>query len=450
MTNLVQAIDCIADLRAATSCCIDNSQVSVAGYAVPGDGGGGIFYHVKTDTASADNGGTIFVDASGRRWHRAGSGRSLDLLWFCGTTATDYEPAIAAIFAVASTLAATQPGVEIIMPPGDFSVSAMLSFNYPTAPFKLSLRGTASDATVLTFPSTGGFTFNMSIPQHTIHMSDMTLAAGSAGTQTAIICNQSTPQGLFGQNEFENLTFRGSDYTTLNNYWGNGIVVNGLGNINFRGLLAYGHPNGNSSSEGTGVIIEGLSSGENPYGIVYNFTDCSFWELGNGILYGNNVQGMTVKGCNFTNTSNGIIQPSGALGGAQLAVSDSQFNCFGNGIVAFGVLNNLQVTNSLFLVLPENASAIGLGGSGAEYTIHGNVFATSGSSVAGTNALNFAVGTPTYQIGTVEGNTFDGFLTAINLTGATGFTVDNNRYVNCSNDCWNPGGAINSVGVATP
>jgi hypothetical protein len=183
---------------------------------------------------------------------------------------------------------------------------------------------------------------------------------------------------------------------------------------------------------------------------VYNFTDCSFWELGNGIIYGNNIQGVTVKATNFTNTINGILQPSGAVGGAQLAVSDSQFNCFSNGLALFGVLNNLQTTNSLFLVMLENGSAIGLGGSGAEFTITGNVFATSGSSVAGTNALNFADASPTYQIGTIEGNTFDGFLTAVNLTGATAFSVDLNRYTNCSNDVWNPGGAINSVGVATP
>lgn len=448
MTNIVQAIDCIADLRAATACCIDNTQVSVAGYVTPGDGAGGIFYQIKTDTTSADNGGTIFVDASGRRWHRAGSGRSLDLLWFCGTTATDYHPAIAAAFAVASTLAATQPGVEIIMPPGNFSVDALLSFNYPTTPFKLSIRGAASDATVLTFAS-GGFCFNMTIPQHTIHMSDMTLAAGAAGSSTAITCNQTTPQGLFGQNEFENLTFRGSDYTTLNNYWASHIVLNGLGNVNFRGLLCYGHPNGNSSSEGTGIIVEGLATGDTPYGIVYNFTDCSFWELGNGITYGNNVQGMTVKGCNFTNTTNGILQPSGAEGGAQLAVSDSQFNCFGNGIVLFGALNNLQVTNNLFLVLPENANAIGLGGSGAEYTINGNVFATMGAPTSGTSAVAFVTSPATYQIGTVQGNTIDGFVTGVNLTGATKFNVSDNEYVNCTDNVFNPGGSVNSVGIAT-
>ena len=62
--------------------------------------------------------------------------------------------------------------------------------------------------------------------------------------------------------------------------------------------------------------------------------------------------------------------------------------------------------------------------------------------------MNFAAGT--YQIGTIEGNTFEGFVTAINLSAATGFKVDDNDYNGCSNNVINPAGTANSVGVATP
>src|SRR5512138_1198865 len=42
----------------------------VRGVSTPFDGGAGVFRVDSTDTTSADNGGTILVDASGRRWKR--------------------------------------------------------------------------------------------------------------------------------------------------------------------------------------------------------------------------------------------------------------------------------------------------------------------------------------------------------------------------------------------
>lgn len=47
-----------------------SSIYSVSGYLTAGDGGGGQFVYVSTDTTSADNGGTIIVDSIGRRWYR--------------------------------------------------------------------------------------------------------------------------------------------------------------------------------------------------------------------------------------------------------------------------------------------------------------------------------------------------------------------------------------------
>lgn len=353
------------------------------------------------------------------------------------------------ITSINAAIANNHPGVEIILPPGVTTFDNTIILDYPTTPFRITMRGCGCDTTTVVFSNTDGFVCNMSIPQHTIHMSDMTLATPLNGTTTAITCNQDTPQGMFSQNEFERLKFIGTDPLNLTNYWANQIVLNGLGNVNFYGILGYGQPIGVTAAHGNGVVINGLKSGNNPFGIVYNFTDCSFWEMAAGIVYGTNVQGVTVKGVNFTNVVNGIFQPFGAIAGAQLAVSDSQFNCFGNGILLFGHLDNLQLFNNLFLVVPENAAAIGLGGSGAEYTIIGNVFSTIGVPTAGTNAINFAVSSPTYQIGTINGNTFEGFITAVNLTGAKRFNVQGNVYENCANQVWNPNGSINSVGVVT-
>lgn len=60
----------IASLRANTGVV---SPLWVDGYYGYADGGEGHFVYVATDTTSADNGGTIVVDAAGQRWYRAGA-----------------------------------------------------------------------------------------------------------------------------------------------------------------------------------------------------------------------------------------------------------------------------------------------------------------------------------------------------------------------------------------
>jgi hypothetical protein len=58
------------------------------------DGGFGFFEVDASDTTSADNGGTILVDASGRRWKRQYDG-SVNLLWFAtGDGTTDDSTAL--------------------------------------------------------------------------------------------------------------------------------------------------------------------------------------------------------------------------------------------------------------------------------------------------------------------------------------------------------------------
>jgi len=70
----------IAALRANTT--VSVTPIWVRGYAADADGGEGMFVYVSTDTTSADNGGTIIVDASGRRWYREMAGDPVSVKWF--------------------------------------------------------------------------------------------------------------------------------------------------------------------------------------------------------------------------------------------------------------------------------------------------------------------------------------------------------------------------------
>jgi len=58
-------------LRALTT---STNVCFMQGYSAVGDGMGGLVYLDTSDTTSADNGGTIFVDAAGRRWKRSFTG----------------------------------------------------------------------------------------------------------------------------------------------------------------------------------------------------------------------------------------------------------------------------------------------------------------------------------------------------------------------------------------
>lgn len=64
-------LETIADLRANTS---PYPIFYLLGYHDPGDGGGGHFLYDSGDTTSVDNGGTVIVDAGGRRYKRPETG----------------------------------------------------------------------------------------------------------------------------------------------------------------------------------------------------------------------------------------------------------------------------------------------------------------------------------------------------------------------------------------
>lgn len=68
-------VDTIADLRAlTTSELVDGQQVQVKEYHSGTGVGGGLYHHDAGDTTSADNGGTVIVDAQSRRWKLAMTG----------------------------------------------------------------------------------------------------------------------------------------------------------------------------------------------------------------------------------------------------------------------------------------------------------------------------------------------------------------------------------------
>ena len=440
-TPIAQSITNIASLRALLGPTGSNNlTVYVTGYVTGGDGGGGEFWYNPADTTSADNGGTIFVDASHRRWYREAGGTPLNLLWFGGNSVSDYAPLLRLALA-----ALPAPGGKIVYPAGKYAHNSLVTFNYPSGLFALTIEGCGADSTELTCPTTGGLVLNMTIPQHTIHLRDFTISCSTSGTQTGIQINNSTPQGIFGQNDIDRVTVRGADAFALQNYWQTGISIVGAGNFNIDGCLLYGKPGSTiANSLGTGLSIAGLSSGSSPYGIVYNILNTSFWEMGTPIVYGNNVQGVSISSCNFTNTVSGVTMFAGAVGGAQLAIVNSQFNVGGDAIVIAGNNNSLLLSNNVFFQQSAGTAAVGMTPQStfSAINITGNEFINF-SAAASVTAIDL-LGTNEY--GVLANNYFQGFAVGISLgTSTNHINVQSNEYVNVTTAVTNSG-TSNTIG----
>jgi hypothetical protein len=103
--GLILSVPTIAALRAVTAMTLPVIQCIVAGYHTGADGGEGTFWYNAADTTSADNAGTIIVDASGRRWYRETLSQPMSVNWFgaVGDGTTDDSAAVLA--AVAAVVA---------------------------------------------------------------------------------------------------------------------------------------------------------------------------------------------------------------------------------------------------------------------------------------------------------------------------------------------------------
>lgn len=93
--EVIPAVDNVAALLALTSSAFPGGKLQLLGYWTPGGPGGGLFTTTPNQPSAIDNGGTVFVDASGRPWYRVIVNGKIDVKDFGakgddnGTTYTD-------------------------------------------------------------------------------------------------------------------------------------------------------------------------------------------------------------------------------------------------------------------------------------------------------------------------------------------------------------------------
>lgn len=101
----------------------DKTIVRVLGYAKNGDGGDGKFCLDVSDSSSTDNGGTVLVDASGRRWKRLTDGLVANVCWF-GADRTGAVSSAAAVNAAITYLNSLGGSVKLFFPSGKYDLKA--------------------------------------------------------------------------------------------------------------------------------------------------------------------------------------------------------------------------------------------------------------------------------------------------------------------------------------
>lgn len=356
-----------------------------------------------------------------------------------GNGTTNNSPALAAAFA-----ALPAHGGCIAFPAGRYLFSTTVTLTYPaTAIYSVTLVGAGADATTLYWPASDGITINATGPQNTAHVHDLTFSTGSAGGYTGLTINNSSPLGTIFLSDVFRSTFRGDDGGQLTDYWSNGIYVAGQSNINFDSDEFFGPKSG---LQGTGIVLNGNPSVSPYFGIVYNIAKCGFFWVGEGLVIGTYIQGITVTQTNFTNGWVGIYALAGGTGLDELAVTGgNQFNTTGNQIVIQQPLGQLIVNGNLFFVAPNNSGIFldSTGAYAAQNTIVNNVFYGPGATV-NSNGIYVA---GSYPNTILTGNTFLSLNVAVNLPGTSGWNVQANSYQSVQTTVTPIG--TNSVGVAT-
>ena len=101
----------IAALRSNTISTPNGGAVHVNGYYAVADGGGGTFVYNAADVVSADNGGTVIVDALGHRYYRELGGLSVtpEMFGAKGDGASDDTGVMAAFFTALQSSTALTP-----------------------------------------------------------------------------------------------------------------------------------------------------------------------------------------------------------------------------------------------------------------------------------------------------------------------------------------------------
>lgn len=385
------AIANIAALRAATSATLASTQGYVLGYYAPADGGEGPFVYVSSDISSSDNGGTIIVDASNRRWYRETGGAPYSIKWFGAKMDGTTDDTAANVAAISAAEAAS---TTVTMPAGNTKVTSALSVTGKS----MWISGAGAGATTVTSTITDGSVFSFTSSSGTGGLSDLRIVGPSGATAGSGVYVNSGAITLTNLNIQQ--TYNGVTWDANGNA-GRAINVDVSGVVNNGFMFAGGH--NNVYLENCTAFQKAGSPGNAGYQV--NYTQGGPWlsncvaagftlGLAIGTIAGQKVVDMFVENCDFDSSIQSGIFIDSSSGGTIYALKFT--NTRGsfsqqNGIAINGSATyDLQFANCEFSANAEDGIIV-LGGN---YIGFSNCVAAGNAALGGShNGLHLVGGT---------------------------------------------------------
>jgi hypothetical protein len=329
-------------------------------------------------------------------------------------------------------------GRTLFVPAGIYLCSSQLS-----VAGSVHIEGEGVNNTTFLFPTNQGMLFTLPDQYHSVRLRDFTVLAGAVGTGNPAIKLTNTAVSIPNPantqlSDITNVNICGADGAGNLKYFATQIEIQFVSNVNLVNVMG----TGTNTQQGTGLYVHG-SVALPP--VVFNLTGCTFNFLGVGIEYGDYVQGIFLTQVQLTGCKYGINSAVGLNVLVQLAVSNSQFNCFISGINTNTEIADLTVNGCTFYVpgpATGTAQAINLIRT-LRYSIVGNSF-TGYNTIS--NSLGVVVGT-NLGSGIITGNSFDA-LNAGNFLQSTSSSnnVQSNVYRAVTTPVNNAAGGANTVG----
>ena len=362
--------------------------VTIEGYGAAGDGGGGQFVYVATDTTSSDNGGTIVVDAASRRWYRVAVSSIWSPLWFGVTMngTTDDTSAWQSAINAAQTANAI-----LAIPPGTTKISAALVI---TGSLSLIGAGKTSSTFSLATANQTGLSITGSAPVTFASFAIQPAAAitgctGIAFTPSTLANTESTIRDLQLLNLATGINTQAAANWTIDsvdilNFTNVGIIVRNTINPD-QGDSALINCYIQGATTSAPACVEQLSSGglkiANNKFITAQYGYFLYLDTGvnsSDLLLANNSME------NFSVCAIGLSQATSTGSFGMVTIAGNQFNLTAEAIsvtkITNGWLDNLAITGNSFSI-NTNGTAIILDGV-TGFTVTGNHIHNLGTGVA--------------------------------------------------------------------
>jgi Pectate lyase superfamily protein len=247
----------------------------------------------------------------------------------------------------------------IYFPQGKYIFTRQAAFTETSLAKTVSIVGDGPDASELIWPAGDGISLTLTAAVNAFHIRDISIKTGVANVGVGLSVSQVPHTDYTASSTIDRVKVSG--ITNITTYWATGIKIDAHSQVNISSLDVYENDD-RIRPRGIGLDLEAPFNNLN---FIYNIVNSNFFRAAKGIVYGANVQGLSIVSCNFTLNIIGIDIPANSTNQAQLSIINSQFNNVGDNILFEGgtTFPHTQINNNLFFLVANTAGihAVSLG-----------------------------------------------------------------------------------------